>query len=1251
MLHEVLPEHERTRLEHFETEMLLSGEEMAAVQERGFHGDCYLDPQLSTNPKTYHMFLADLFDAKLISFTNKPRVQVGAFVVTKKGGKQRLIIDARRTNKLFRTPPTTVLGSVDAWGRLEIDEEHGELFVAQEDVKDYFYRLAIGKTLGEYFCLPKVDAMMLNDVLGYIPAELQELIDVSSASVYPHLCVLPMGFSWAFHLAHEVHCHLARRSIPGVPHLRDRRAAPVLGRGKGKSVTGVLIYADNANHFGVEERAVAEDQRRLMETLHDHNLDTHDITSPSTLAESLGVRINGLSGEVQATPHRDWRLHRALPFLSKRPVISGEQLQVILGHVTVRALINRNLMGIMRHAYVFVEKCYAVRVRLWRSVAEELDIFRSLMPLGISNFRSPWDEHPLCTDACLSGYAVMESSHGQDVAALHGRHDERWRFKRQEGSKVGPRELALGGADVFSDVRTVKPGITGEVEAEFELDSFFPEVWQEHLREEHWHLLWNSPISFPEPVHLIEARSVLAALKHRARDVQRHGKRILVFNDNMGVVLSIQKGRSCSYGLLRLIRRISAHCLATGIRLAVRWVPSEFNVADSPSRQWEEDRRNCRAERVKEDSSSFFKGGSERVQPEDEEPTERGVGEPKEKREVAVKRAGRGHGSSRHAVEEDDETGNEEERESKSETAEVPQEVEGHQWVHGHFGAWERERTSKERLCQAAAGILRFRRPARLASTDREGAGRGFVRLRRSFVSEWRRERCRTKAQGRYRVCPAGGHEERGTSPPKVQEEPEGVAEISAVANQTPHDRVCQEQHQCHHAAHRTSNDGPIQRADLLHLCAARGDDEDPGRRCGGKKQAVSPPCGGRSTLRERGKFKERHLRRSADLGRFQDDGARRHCGRRVQEGLEGKRRRGKDVELLRSAIPEGVEGMCPGSPSRSSSRKPIPEQARWCLKGSPSEVALSGRNTEKGAVGSRCQRQSLRQAGEIAADHQQIQQQVGALGRRDKEELHELFLRQVHSVAQGDPEASHGEFQGLSFLSLFGGEGNPAKFFAKKGGNAFVVDICDSPKNDLGLHSRWNRLLSKIQLFDFVGVDLPCNTWSRARRAPWWSKLPKPLRQEGEYIMGLSSLSASDQDKVSRANVMLQRSVQLIRKCLRLGIPGYLENPRNSLVWKTPCMQRLLKHRHVQLIVCDMCQYGTQWRKPTAILVWHCRPFSLKACSGHGKCSRTHKPHLQLTGLGGKRFLTSQAQVYTSDFSQHLMLSLHSHQLSNSGP
>lgn len=36
-------------------------------------------------------------------------------------------------------------------------KEGCELFVAQEDVKDFFYRLQIDKELGEYFSLPPVD--------------------------------------------------------------------------------------------------------------------------------------------------------------------------------------------------------------------------------------------------------------------------------------------------------------------------------------------------------------------------------------------------------------------------------------------------------------------------------------------------------------------------------------------------------------------------------------------------------------------------------------------------------------------------------------------------------------------------------------------------------------------------------------------------------------------------------------------------------------------------------------------------------------------------------------------------------------------------------------------------------------------------------------------------------------------------------------------------------------------------------------
>ena len=122
----------------------------------------------------------------------------------------------------------------------------------------------------------------------------------------------PMGFSWAFHLAHECHVHLARQCLPKAGLLVDRREAPILGQGERCCKSGMLIYADNNNHFGPDRIQVNEDQKRMIASLHDHGLATHEVSEASTLAESLGVRLNGAAGEVSATPSRDWRLYRAI---------------------------------------------------------------------------------------------------------------------------------------------------------------------------------------------------------------------------------------------------------------------------------------------------------------------------------------------------------------------------------------------------------------------------------------------------------------------------------------------------------------------------------------------------------------------------------------------------------------------------------------------------------------------------------------------------------------------------------------------------------------------------------------------------------------------------------------------------------------------------------------------------------------------------------------------------------------------------
>ena len=56
----------------------------------------------------------------------------------------------------------------------------------------------------------------------------------------------------------------------------------------------MLIYADNNNHCGVDRGLVGKEQRAMIEALHAKGLDTHDIAYSSTLAESLGVRVDGL---------------------------------------------------------------------------------------------------------------------------------------------------------------------------------------------------------------------------------------------------------------------------------------------------------------------------------------------------------------------------------------------------------------------------------------------------------------------------------------------------------------------------------------------------------------------------------------------------------------------------------------------------------------------------------------------------------------------------------------------------------------------------------------------------------------------------------------------------------------------------------------------------------------------------------------------------------------------------------------------
>ena len=71
------------------------------------------------------------------------------------------------------------------------------------------------------------------------------------------------------------------------------------------------------------------------------------------------------------------------------------------------------------------------------------------------------------------------------------------------------------------------------------------------------------------------------------RDPSEHRSKHLGLCDNLGDVLDLARCRASDYSLLQLRRRFGALCLATEAIVALRWVASELDPADEPSRRYD----------------------------------------------------------------------------------------------------------------------------------------------------------------------------------------------------------------------------------------------------------------------------------------------------------------------------------------------------------------------------------------------------------------------------------------------------------------------------------------------------------------------------------------------------------------------------------------------------------------------------------------------------------------------------------------
>ena len=84
-----------------------------------------------------------------------------------------------------------------------------------------------------------------------------------------------------------------------------------------------------------------------------------------------------------------------------------------------------------------------------------------------------------------------------------------------------------------------------------------------------------------------EGRALLYALRRVSRGKRPVGKRLIFLVDNVAVCLCFSRFRAKSFGLLAVIRNFASLSLAKHIYPAIRWIPSERNSADAPSRYFD----------------------------------------------------------------------------------------------------------------------------------------------------------------------------------------------------------------------------------------------------------------------------------------------------------------------------------------------------------------------------------------------------------------------------------------------------------------------------------------------------------------------------------------------------------------------------------------------------------------------------------------------------------------------------------------
>ncbi len=281
--------------------------------------------------------------------------------------------------------------------------------------------------------------------------------------------------------------------------------------------------------------------------------------------EALGMVFReepGPDGQLETIllprPEKLWLLCETSNYLVDAGAASARMLAGVVSAWTWAFLCNRQHLSIFAAVYRFISAfahCPGKVVKLWDSARSELAVASALASGVRACLSAEWSQDVHCVDAGPEYGAVVYCSAPQAEVRCEGRLGERsgWAVfhKAAECSGDRPRPPPVG----------IQWGPARE-----------------------WKLACARRWSSPDHNNVGELRVAVMAIERAARKADNWGRRCLFLSDSLVAIGVLAKGRSSSPGLLRCARYALSVLATTGIRIALRYVPTWLNCADGPSR-------------------------------------------------------------------------------------------------------------------------------------------------------------------------------------------------------------------------------------------------------------------------------------------------------------------------------------------------------------------------------------------------------------------------------------------------------------------------------------------------------------------------------------------------------------------------------------------------------------------------------------------------------------------------------------------